>query len=120
MRGIVGTKSFIETKGTKIDYSDSLLINAQTHLIRASVCLNGISIGKEDAKSLLEITKEIEAILENSFNDKAMCPKCGGELVLLPSTDQRMCSNGSCCALYDWKLKDGEVSPWIDKKVGGV
>ena len=47
------------------------------------------------------------------------CPKCGAGLVSLPSTDQRLCSNGSCLTIYDWLLKDGQLSPWIDRKVGG-
>lgn len=48
-----------------------------------------------------------------------LCIKCGAALISLPSTNQRMCSNGSCLKMYEWKLKEGQPSPWIDNKVGG-
>lgn len=48
------------------------------------------------------------------------CPKCGAGLILLPSKNQKLCSNYKCGKVYNWKLEEGQKSPWIDGKVGGV
>ena len=70
-------------------------------------------------KKHIDPDMEIVKVIIEKYDDSNICPKCEeSNLLELPSMNLKICTNGKCGAIYDWKLKEGQKSVLIENLIG--